>query len=156
MREGRVRQSDNTEEVGLHLGTHRIDGLQFDRADVSGTGVIDHGVQPAVTGEDPVDAADNCCRVDHIERADVDTDPGDIGGGAQGIRLLRIAQGRDDAMLRIPLAGEPDTGLSKTSSIMVDKVTTMPRAKLAEHIGTVSDTTMLVMSRAPIVFLGIA
>lgn len=59
-------------------------------------------------------------------------------------------------LLRIPLASEPSTGLSKPSNIMVDKVTTIPRSKLGERIGTVSDTTMLVVSRALIVLLGIA
>jgi mRNA interferase MazF len=59
-------------------------------------------------------------------------------------------------LLRIPLETEQTTGLSRPSNVMVDKVTTMPRAKLAEHIGAVADTTMLALSRALIVFLGIA
>jgi mRNA-degrading endonuclease toxin of MazEF toxin-antitoxin module len=32
----------------------------------------------------------------------------------------------------------------------------MPRYQLGEHIGAVSDTTMLALSRALIVFLGLA
>ncbi|HET8600195.1 MAG TPA: type II toxin-antitoxin system PemK/MazF family toxin [Segeticoccus sp.] len=60
----------------------------------------------------------------------------------------------DIPLLRIPL--EPGTGLSRPSSIMVDKVTTVPRAKLGERIGAVSDTTLLALSRALIVFSGIA
>lgn len=59
-------------------------------------------------------------------------------------------------LLRIPLTDEQATGLSGPSSIMVDKVTTMPRTKLGAHIGAVSDTTMLTLSRVLIVFLGIA
>lgn len=59
-------------------------------------------------------------------------------------------------LLRIPLAAHQDTGLSQPSRIMIDKVTTMPRSKLGHHIGSVSDTTMLALSRALIVFLGIA
>jgi mRNA interferase MazF len=39
---------------------------------------------------------------------------------------------------------------------MVDKVTTMPRSKLGEHIGAVTDTDMLALSRALVVFLGLA
>lgn len=59
-------------------------------------------------------------------------------------------------LLRVPV--EPETGsrLSKPSSIMVDKLTTMPRSKLDEHIGGVSDTEMLALSRALVVFLGLA
>jgi mRNA interferase MazF len=59
-------------------------------------------------------------------------------------------------LLRIPLADEQTSGLPQPSSIMVDKVTTLPRSKLGEHIGTVSDTTILALSRALIVFLGLA
>ncbi len=39
---------------------------------------------------------------------------------------------------------------------MVDKVTTIPRAKLDQRIGAVSDTTMLALSRALVVFIGVA
>jgi mRNA interferase MazF len=59
-------------------------------------------------------------------------------------------------LLRVPLEVEQTTGLSQPSNIMVDKITTMPRSKLGEYIGAVSDTTMLTLSRALIVFLGIA
>jgi mRNA interferase MazF len=39
---------------------------------------------------------------------------------------------------------------------MVDKVTTMPRAKLVERIGRLSDTDMVALSRSLFVFLGLA
>ena len=39
---------------------------------------------------------------------------------------------------------------------MVDKLTTMPRSKPGEHIGGVSETDMLALSRALVVFLGLA
>ncbi len=38
---------------------------------------------------------------------------------------------------------------------MVDKITTMPRASLAERIGRLSDAEMLRRSRALLVFLGL-
>lgn len=59
-------------------------------------------------------------------------------------------------LLRIRLDPESGTGLANPSSIMVDKLTTMPRSKLGEHIGGVSDTDMLALSRALVVFLGLA
>lgn len=59
-------------------------------------------------------------------------------------------------LLRIPLDPRSRTGLTQPSSIMVDKVTTMPRSKLGEHIGQVSDTEMLALSRSLVVFLGLA
>lgn len=59
-------------------------------------------------------------------------------------------------LLRIRLDSEPGTGLTRASSIMVDKLTTVPRSKLGERVGVVSDTGMLALSRALVVFLGIA
>ena len=59
-------------------------------------------------------------------------------------------------LLRIPLESDGSVGLSRASSIMVDKVTTMPRTKLGDRIGEVSDTDMLTLSRALVVFLGLA
>jgi mRNA interferase MazF len=58
-------------------------------------------------------------------------------------------------LLRIRLEPATETGLALPSSIMVDKVTTMPRAKLRLRIGHVPDTDMLALSRALIVFLGL-
>ena len=59
-------------------------------------------------------------------------------------------------LLRIQLDPRSGTGLTEPSSIMVDKLTTMPRTKLGQHIGGVSDTEMLALSRAVVVFLGLA
>ena len=59
-------------------------------------------------------------------------------------------------LLRIPLNEGSYTGLAQPSSIMVDKLTTMPRSKLGERIGAVSDTDMLSLSRSLVVFLGLA
>ncbi|MHA6800399.1 type II toxin-antitoxin system PemK/MazF family toxin [Bounagaea algeriensis] len=59
-------------------------------------------------------------------------------------------------LLRIPLEPEPGIGLTRSSSIMVDKLTTMPRSKLGERVGEVSDTDMLALGRALVVFLGLA
>lgn len=59
-------------------------------------------------------------------------------------------------LLRIRLGPASGSGLARSSSVMVDKVTTMPRSKLDAHIGDVSDTAMLALSRALVVFLGLA
>ena len=59
-------------------------------------------------------------------------------------------------LLRIPLHPSDSNGLAAPSSIMLDKVTTMPRSKLGEHIGKVSDADMLALSRGLVVFLGLA
>jgi mRNA interferase MazF len=59
-------------------------------------------------------------------------------------------------LLRVPLDPDDSNGLDAPSSIMLDKVTTMPRSKLGERIGKVSDADMLTLSRGLVVFLGLA
>ncbi len=62
----------------------------------------------------------------------------------------------DVPLLRIPLEPDSAYGLSTPSRVMVDKVTTMPRAKLGERIGRLSDTDMVALSRSLFVVLGLA
>jgi mRNA interferase MazF len=52
-------------------------------------------------------------------------------------------------------AGEA-TGLTEQSRIMVDKVTTMPRDNVHDHLGRLSDADLVRLDRALIVFLGLA
>lgn len=59
-------------------------------------------------------------------------------------------------LLRIPLIPGAELGLDQPSSLLVDKLTTMPRSKLGERIGAVSDTDMLALSRCLVVFFGLA
>ena len=53
---------------------------------------------------------------------------------------------------------EPDggKGLQKRSQVMVDKAQTVPREKLGAAFGHLDDTTMLAVTRALAVFLGVA
>jgi mRNA interferase MazF len=59
-------------------------------------------------------------------------------------------------LLRAPLDPNDRNGLDAPSSIMLDKVRTIPRSKLGERIGKVSDADMLALSRGLLVFLGFA
>ena len=59
-------------------------------------------------------------------------------------------------LLRVPLDPDDSNGLDAPSSIMLDKITTMPRSKLGERIGKVSDADMLALSRGLVVVLGLA
>lgn len=58
-------------------------------------------------------------------------------------------------LLRLPIEADETNGLAQPSSLMVDKITTMPRANLRDRIGRLSDTDMLRLSRALVVFLGL-
>ncbi|MGH9184733.1 MAG: type II toxin-antitoxin system PemK/MazF family toxin [Acidimicrobiales bacterium] len=53
---------------------------------------------------------------------------------------------------------EPDdvNGLREPCSLMVDKITTVPRLKLGEHVGRLSDEGMVRLGRAILVFFGLA
>ena len=62
----------------------------------------------------------------------------------------------DIPLLRIALDPTDSNGLAEPSSIMLDKVTTMPRSKLGARIGRVSDTDLVALSRGLVVFLGLA
>lgn len=59
-------------------------------------------------------------------------------------------------LLRTRVETGPTTGLTRPSNVMVDKVTTMPKDRLGERIGELEDNDMLSLSRALIVFLGLA
>ena len=57
----------------------------------------------------------------------------------------------------IRLLIEPDdlNGLRGPSSLMVDKITTVPRSKLGERIGRLGDADMVRLGRAVLVFFGL-
>jgi mRNA interferase MazF len=59
-------------------------------------------------------------------------------------------------LLRLPIEPSGKNGLDKPSQLMVDKVTTMPRANLGERIGRLRDEELLALNRSLIVFLGLA
>jgi mRNA interferase MazF len=50
----------------------------------------------------------------------------------------------------------PENGLRETSYVMVDKITTVPRARLGRRIGTLKAGEMAAINRAMMVFLGLA
>lgn len=60
------------------------------------------------------------------------------------------------ALIRIPVEATGTTGIDRQSQIMVDKVTTMPRANVRDHLGHLPDTDMVRLDRALLVFLGLA
>lgn len=58
-------------------------------------------------------------------------------------------------LLRLPVTPDETNGLSQPSSLMVEKITTVPRTALSERLGRLSDADMLRLSRALLVFLGL-
>ena len=59
-------------------------------------------------------------------------------------------------LIRLPVVPDEHNGLREPSSLMVDKITTVPRSKLGERIGHLTDQDMLRLGRAVVVFFGLA
>ncbi len=63
---------------------------------------------------------------------------------------------RDAPLFRLALPAGDSTGLRHPSQIMIDKMQTIPRAKVGAPIGKVGDVAMLAVNRALALFLGFA
>jgi mRNA interferase MazF len=62
---------------------------------------------------------------------------------------------REAPLLRIRLEPEATNGLQKTSEVMVDKAQSIPRDKVGNVFGQLSEDEMLAVSRSLAVFLGV-
>jgi mRNA interferase MazF len=60
------------------------------------------------------------------------------------------------ALFRIPVEPSERNGLTTPRSLMVDKLTTIPRRKVGERIGRLDDEDVVRLNRAIMVFLGLA
>lgn len=65
-------------------------------------------------------------------------------------------QNLDAPLIRLPIKPSERNGLKAMSHVMVDKITTVSKKKLDEHVGRLSDEDMLRVNRAVVVFLGLA
>ena len=62
----------------------------------------------------------------------------------------------DAPLIRLPIEPTKQNGLSAASHVMIDKITTVTKSKLQKRIGKLADDDMARMSRAALVFLGLA
>lgn len=62
----------------------------------------------------------------------------------------------DAPLFRLPITPDARNGLDQPSRLMVDKITTVPKASLGDHIGRLSDDDLVRLDRAMVVFLGLA
>ena len=62
----------------------------------------------------------------------------------------------DAPLFRLVIEPDASNQLRETSRLIVDKITTMPRSKLGERIGRLTDEDMIRLARATLVFLGLA
>ena len=59
-------------------------------------------------------------------------------------------------LFRLPIAPNERNGLHAPCRLMVDKITTGPKAKVGERIGRLDDADILRLNQAVLVFLGLA
>ena len=62
----------------------------------------------------------------------------------------------DAGLFRLPVEPSDENGLQQRSRLMVDKISTVPRARVGDRIGRLGDAEMTRLSHAIIVFLGLA
>lgn len=59
-------------------------------------------------------------------------------------------------LFRLQVQPDELNGLDRPSSLMVDKLTTVPRTSLGEQLGRLGDEDLVRLDRAIVVFLGLA
>lgn len=62
----------------------------------------------------------------------------------------------DAPLFRLRIEPDEVNGLREPCSLMVDKITTVPRSKVGEHIGKLSDEELVRLGRAILMFFGLA
>ena len=62
----------------------------------------------------------------------------------------------DAPLFRLPVEPSAANGLRAVCRLMVDKITTVPKAKIGMRVGRLADEDMVRLNRAVLVFLGIA
>ena len=64
--------------------------------------------------------------------------------------------GVDAPLMRLPIEPSERNALRATSQLMIDKITTVSKAKLESRVGRLSDEDIIRVNRAVVVFMGLA
>ena len=62
----------------------------------------------------------------------------------------------DATLFRVRVEPSEENGLRQPSRLMVDKISTIPRARVGRRVGRLTDDDMKKLSHALVVFLGLA
>jgi mRNA interferase MazF len=68
--------------------------------------------------------------------------------------LCPITSDLREAAFRVNIEPSPSNGLQKMSQVMVDKLATLPRARVGEPFGRVADERMRAISQALLLVVG--
>lgn len=75
----------------------------------------------------------------------------------ESITICAVTTDQTEAPLfRLPVDANTRNGLRVPCRLMVDKITTVPKAKLGARIGRLDDEDILRLNQAMLVFLGLA
>lgn len=81
----------------------------------------------------------------------------DVFAGTASLTICAVTSDATEAPLfRLPLEPSAENGLRKRCSLMVDKITTVPRHKIGYRVGRLGEEDMVRLNRAVLVFLGLA
>lgn len=77
--------------------------------------------------------------------------------GARSVIICAITSDlRQGEAFRILVEPTPETGLKKISHIMADKIFTLPREKVENIVGKISDDTLIDLNRSLALVIGLA
>jgi mRNA interferase MazF len=72
------------------------------------------------------------------------------------ITICAFTSDKTDAPLfRLPVKPNERNGLRETCSLMVDKITTVPKTKVGTRVGRLDDEDILRLNHAALIFLGL-
>jgi mRNA interferase MazF len=78
-------------------------------------------------------------------------------GATRSVTICAFTTDSTEApLLRLLVQPGEENGLRAPSSLMVDKLTTVPRERVGERIGRLGDEDLVRLNRAILVFLGLA
>ena len=72
----------------------------------------------------------------------------------ESVVLCPVSSELRDAAFRVTIEPSPANGLQKLSQVMVDKLSTLPRARISEPFGQLDDECMRAISRALLLVVG--
>ena len=77
--------------------------------------------------------------------------------GHPSVTILPVtSELRETPLFRVEIKTTAENGLEHLSQVMIDKIQTVPRAKVGDLFGRVDDKTMLAVNRAFAIWLGFA